>query len=63
MQALALIAPPREEAFATDASTTSTVAASKPGKVNAYERVVEGESYRHATKPAIAKLVDRTGSD
>jgi hypothetical protein len=44
---------------ATDDSTNSTAAGFEPGKVTAYERVVEGESYRRRRKPAITKLVDR----
>ena len=49
--------------MATDDSTNSTAAGRKPGKVTAYERVVEGESYRQRLTPAITKPVDRTGSD
>lgn len=37
--------------MATDDSTRSTAAGRKPGKVTAYERVVEGESYRQRHSP------------
>jgi hypothetical protein len=36
---------------ATDDSTRSTAGGRKPGKVTAYERVVEGESYRQRQNP------------
>jgi hypothetical protein len=63
LQALGVIAPSQEEAVATDDSTGSTADGRIPGKVTASERVVEAESCRQRDKPAITKLVDRTGSD
>jgi hypothetical protein len=49
-QALGVIAPPQEEAVATENSTSSAAASRVPGKVTAYPRVVEGESYRQRHK-------------